>query len=545
MSRSSFQASVLSLIVVVVLLPAPLRGSSPEIERRVRQNQGIVAFTQRDYLSAEQIFSDLVKTNPDDPGAWYWLGLSELQRNRYSAATAALQRVMQLAPDRVEVRLDAAIASVAEGQYERAIGWLKEYLSAGTAPSAVQTMGHFFLGVAQYKTKRYDDALKSFESAEPETTDPDLQANIAWYRSWILTEQGKPDLASLEFAKVAQLTTDVDQQVRAKTLAEQVKAGPVVPSETVSPLQFRLDLGYHYDSNVILLGDNTSLPIGLNRNDDYRFGLSTDLRYLIPMGDQWLMGFGWNTFHSWHASLEQYNVQTYAGRGFVNYFLNDRTTLGVQYEYDFNLVGREAFLSRHQLTPSLRYVEAFHDDGTSWTSSTLFASYEDRDYHDDYFDLREDRDGSYTTLGLTQSFNLCQPRKEQGDTRWLSAAVGYRFENESTVGSDFDLSAHGLNADLSVPLPWELTFDFSGNWMWEGYWQPNSQDYKLRERKDFVQRYSVSLGREWELDRHVTMGLRGELAYILDDSNVLNSLGEAIYSYDRTIAGITLSLAFH
>ena len=54
---------------------------------------------------------------------------------------------------------------------------------------------------------------------------------------------------------------------------------------------------------------------------------------------------------------------------------------------------------------------------------------------------------------MTQSFNLCQPRLDYDDTRWLSAAVGYRWLNESTQGDDFDLTGNSISASLAMPLP--------------------------------------------------------------------------------------------
>ncbi len=157
---------------------------------------------------------------------------------------------------------------------------------------------------------------------------------------------------------------------------------------------------------------------------------------------------------------------------------------------------------------------------------------------------RADRDGEYHTRGLTQSFNLCQPRIEQGDERWLSTALGYRWLNESTQGDDFDLTGNAIIARLAMPMPYELLFEFSGQWTWEDYWQANTQDFRRRNRHDFIQRYICSLSRDFEIDRHIIMTLRGEIAWTEDDSNVRNRLKEAVFSYDRVIYGLTLSFLF-
>ncbi|MCG3137023.1 MAG: hypothetical protein HJJLKODD_00864 [Phycisphaerae bacterium] len=518
--------------------------ASDETQRRVQFNRGVVAFTQRDYSAAEQIFAELVGSDRDDVGSRYYLGLCRLQLNQYEAASQELAEVLKLAPDRLEVKLDAAIAQVGLEQFTAARQLLQEFLASGLGDATSRMQAQFFLGVAEYKTGNYEAGLAALAEAEKTATTPDMQANIAWYRAWIYTEQRKTEDAVKEFGRVVEFSTNIDQQARAQTLAEQVKSG--VPSgEAPSQLEVNVDLGLSYDTNVVLQGDNTDLPVNLDNVDDFRLGVGTDVRFVQPVGEKWLLGIGGSTFNSWHGSLQEYNVQTYGGRTFVNYFLSDRVTLGLQYEYDYSLVENEEFLARHRLTPSVRLVEWLYEDGTPLTSSTVFWSYENRAYMDDITDWRDDRDGDYHSLGWVQNFNLCQPWQASGDGRWLSMAAGYRYSQESTQGDHFDMSGHGLSLRWQIPLPWELELDMAGQWSWEDYWQSNRQDFFLRNREDFIQRYVWGLSRGWELSRQVHMLVRGEVAWTDDDSNVINRRKEAVYSYDRVIYGLTLTFTFN
>ena len=523
----------------------PAVGSEAETQRRVRFNRGIVAFGQGDYAGAERVFAELVRTDETDVAGRYWLGLCQLQQYEYAAATASFQKVLELSPENLDAKLDAAIALAGQSEYEHSRQLLREFIDLGEADAATLRQAHFFLGVAEYKTGHNKAALASLEAAEQGATEPSMLANIAWFRGWIYTEQRQLEEAAAQFTRVSELASNVDQRARARTLAEQPRAGMTVEEEEpISQFQFGLDMGLSYDTDVILLGDDTSLPVGLSTDDDVRLGVSTDVRYLHVLGENWLLGVGGNTFHSWHGSLAEFNVQTYGGRVFLNYFPNDRLTFGLQYSYDFSTVNNDAFLTRHRITPSLRYIARFHDDGTLQTATTLFYSYEPRDYHEELNDRREDRDGEYHTIGLTQSFNLCQPRIEQGDERWLSAALGYLYLIESKQGDDFDLTGNAIVARLAMPMPYELLFEFSGQWTWEDYWQPNTQDFRRRNRHDFIQRYIWALSRDFEIDRNIVMTLRGEIAWTQDDSNVRNRLKEAVFSYDRVIYGLTLSFLF-
>ncbi len=533
-------------IVAAGSATSPAVGSDEDTQRRVRFNRGMVAFGQSDYAGAERIFAELVATDETDVAGRYWLGLCQLQQYEYAAATASFQKVLELSPESLDAKLDAAIALAGQNEYERSRQLLREFIEAGEADAAPSRQAHFFLGVAEYKSGHNEAALVSLEAAEQGATEPAMLANIAWFRGWIYTDQRQFEEAAAQFTRVSELASSVDQRARARTLAEQLRVGVVVEElEPISQFQFRLDVGLSYDTNVILLGDDTSLEIGLSTDDDVRLGLGSDVRYLQPLGEDWLLGVGGNTFHSWHASLGEFNVQTYGGRVFLNYFPDDRLTFGLQYSYDFTTVDNDAFLTRHRITPSVRYVERFHEDGTPLTATTVFYSYEPRDYHEELNDRREDRDGKYHTIGLTQSFNLCQPRLEQGDERWLLAALGYRYLNESTQGDDYDLTGNAVVARLAMPMPYELLFEFSGQWTWEDYWQPNTQDFRRRNRHDFVQRYIWSLSRDFEIDRDILMTLRGEISWTEDDSNIRNRLNEAVFSYDRVIYGLTLSFFFY
>ena len=532
------------LAVYLTAVTAVDSAAGTPAQRRVRFNRAVVAFQQGDYAAAQRFFSELVREDDADVASLYWLGLCQLQGDDHAAAAGSFARVMELAPDHPAVKFDAAVALAGQEQYEQSRQLLLEYIAAGVPDDHARRLAHFFLGVAEYKTGNYVAALAALAVAEEGAEEAMMLANIGWYRGWIYTEQEDFEQASQEFTRVSELSPSLDQKARARSLAEQVKSGMAVEEEEVSRLQFRLDFGLSYDTNVILLGDDTSLEVGLSGDDDFRIGVATDVRYLHPVGEKWLIGVAGNTFHSWHASLGEFNVQTYGGRVFVNYFADERTTFGLQYGYDFNTVDNSAFLERHRITPSLRYVESFHEDGTPLTATTLFYSYEPRDYHEELNFLWEDRDGNYHTLGVTQSFNLCQPRLDDDDPRWLSATVGYRWLNESTQGDDFDLTGNSLTAGVSAPLPNDLLFNFFGQWTWEDYWQSNSQDFRRRNRHDFIQRYIWSLGRIVELDRHITLSVRAEIAWTDDDSNIRNRLGEAVFSYDRVIYGLTLSFLF-
>ncbi|MCH8853757.1 MAG: tetratricopeptide repeat protein, partial [Planctomycetes bacterium] len=252
-------------VVAVGALALPAVGSEAETQRRVRFNRGIVAFGQGDYAGAERVFAELVRTDETDVAGRYWLGLCQLQQYEYAAATASFQKVLELSPENLDAKLDAAIALAGQNEYAHSRKLLREFIDAGEADAGTLRQAHFFLGVAEYKTGHNEAALASLEAAEQGATEPSMLANIAWFRGWIYTEQRQLEEAAAQFTRVSELASNVDQRARARTLAEQLRAGVTVEKEEpVSQFQFRLDMGLSYDTDVILLGDDTSLPVGLS-----------------------------------------------------------------------------------------------------------------------------------------------------------------------------------------------------------------------------------------------------------------------------------------
>ncbi|HEY3245743.1 MAG TPA: hypothetical protein VGM03_20550, partial [Phycisphaerae bacterium] len=416
---------------------------------------------------------------------------------------------------------------------------------------------------AAFHLEQYDAAMTALNESERlinelpagERRGP-RKPEMDFYRGLVSWKQGNREQAQGYFAAVEQSPVASEELKKAsQVFIREVQTGAAPPKPTaapapaaaaapvVSPFQATVRLGLNYDSNVILLGEDTVLPSNVSSEEDIRFGLTSDFIYRVPLGDKAEMSVGGSTYHSWHASIEQFNVQTYAGRFGLTYHVTRDLTAGLEYDYDYNFVGNNDFLSRHRITPLLRLTEKYYDDGTPHTWSTVEYSYEDRNYL--FTTIRQlDRDGNYQTLTLSQGFNLCQPWKSRNDDRWVRASGGYRLHSASTVGDEFDETSQGIVAGLTVPLPCQLNFEFSGQWTWEDYKQPSLFDFKRKEREDFVQTYIWSLGRGWVLNDHVSMEVRGDVVLTLDDANVNDRLKEAVFSYDRVIYGVSVAFSF-
>ena len=385
----------------------------------------------------------------------------------------------------------------------------------------------------------------------------------------------------------------VDRQVPA--LQEAMKSGPAYAED------FYLDLqaGVAYDTNVILLGQQTARPRGLGRKHDVRFESALALGYTLDLGkvnadlDRWTVGILGRTSANWHGSIEQYNLDDYGGSVALQYRLLDSWQAGghaqgplyasVQYDFDYFVLGNDGFLGVNRVSPQLTLYTM---DQRAITG--LAFHYEDRDYHVSLPSRKFDRGGNYYAVDLSQSLDVVdmtrlynhlgiEPWGLKGDPvdpeqlsadnltqdstgyqRWLKPYAGFEYGMDSTKGSEFDAHRYMMTAGMIVPLPYGVELDFNSQWEWQDYYHRGSLvDYHRRGRNDFIQRYQVGLDRSFVLvpgvrtnrntvkvDRLVmTLGL--DAVFVDDDSNVQDRLGEAVFSYDRAIWGINVAFRFN
>ena len=108
--------------------------------------------------------------------------------------------------------------------------------------------------------------------------------------------------------------------------------------------------------------------------------------------------------------MDEFDQQTYGGTIALQYELAPKgdsfgpVFAGLQYDYDYTLLGRASFLGSHGIRPSLRF---FWDDRMG--ESEIYFRYDLRDYFEKLIDPRFNRDGNYFTLGASSYCNAIVP----------------------------------------------------------------------------------------------------------------------------------------
>lgn len=543
------------------------RGENGDVRRALELNTGIEQLNQGEVEAAAQTFRSLVETQGASPEqvrvyryylaiAHIRLGMGEKDRpaaqQHFRQASENLAQALDgLDPKSAEYQafasahLDRGLSMLMSGDAEGAVRVLKEVVKRSPSDS-----GTMLLGIAEYRTNRRADAINTLAPlAKDEKSAYYGYANF--YTGLAQASLGDRPAAQTTLKRVAQMPGELGQ--RAQTVLDQVEKIETT-KQKVSPLNWglTLEMGHMYDTNVILLGDNAKPGIRVDNKDDYRFGLMTSF-YLDYQPDEgelkdWHFNIGTSIYESWHASIGEYNVQDYAASVYIGrkLFSADEglinlVEVGLRYDYDYSLVGNDGFLSRNSLA-ALFYFEELNRRART----IVEVGDQIRDYEEEIYSRKFDRDGNYWSATVLQEYDAWEVPAEwrysfdRDRARYVTLRMGYRHDNNSTQGDEYDYDANTLIAGVDVPLPWNCTFNFGSEFEWQNYWQRSRLDFQRRGRDDFIQRYVFRLSHR--VNRWLELG--GEIAWTLDDSNVKDRLGEAVYSYDRVIYGLTARLTF-
>jgi hypothetical protein len=604
--------------------PPPSSPAPAATEEVIQLNAALRAYYEGDYPTARGILEKLQQQEPNNVAYLYYLALAYLEeglnkagpglddknptlmaeaRACFKKARGLLEKVV--ATDKpfrpIEAALNLGISRLASEEKrddpeardlaQAAVRTLSAYI----AEKPSDGYGYFFRGIAYYRLFLLDrnapgnlpEAIKSFREAyrlAVAADDQILSTRASYYQGLVglvhrdfatakkKLQEGVVDVLPEDHrlsGQARQLIKDIEKE-------EREQPQPMSLETPVGPLRVEgsVQVGQLFDSNVILLGDQTRLPRGIGRQYDYRFGLDAgvDVTRLItaadglPWGKTLLLGVGGSTSNLWQPSIEQYQINSYQGRSYVNWEPVSDVWLGLEYDYTYALLGLDPFISSNRITPVVSYV--WRENGKTdegWgderARTSLYYSYDYRDYFDRISAPYFDRDGAYHTVGVEQSFNLWKAGKlwnsyygngqEAEDAkRWLQVQIGCAYRNERTQGDEFDLYGNSVRASAVVPLPYRLAFDFSGEFAWDQYTQSSRLDFRRNHRDDFTQRYTFGLSRilvgRGELATMKTLEIkaRAGVDLTIQDSNIWDRLHENIYSYDRTLYTLQLMINF-
>lgn len=506
----------------------------------VSLNRGIQSFMAEDYEAARRHFEASLALDPEFAAPHYFLGLTLLQTASRTESRSARRVMLKRAvaefeqsrlrdPQMLLPYLDAAIAQTILGRFEEAESGFQAFL----AERPDDPMPYLFLAVAHYRQAREDPshlpaAIDNLDQAEQALersgrVDRSLEAHVQFYRGLVYLQQRNREAAREALQEGYELAPDSDIGLRSKEVLDQLVDR--------RPWELSLRLGFDYDTNVTLRGHHVQRQCNENTGADWRFGLSSAFTYRLVETDEFLLGVGGTTFNTWHAEIDDFDVQNYGANVYTAYTPPgaDWLTLSVRYDWDYTLVRNQSFLARHRVTPQIDVREA------DWTGTTLFYQFDARNYYHQPCDRRLDRDGHTHAFGVVQRFELTELYE-----RPLTLDLSYRFENVDTDGTEFASDNHIFALGVGVPLPWDLTFDFVSEFEVEYYKHRSLYDFDWSRRRDFIHTFVFGLSKQF--NEHLSAQFLVNVTN--DDSNIRDRTGQEFFSYDRVTYGLSVLYRF-
>jgi len=330
--------------------------------------------------------------------------------------------------------------------------------------------------------------------------------------------------------------------------------------------------GLAYDTNVTFRGaDLSSFDLITGRHDGV-YSTSVGLTFAPIANERESLAVDMRIGQAWHFSIGEFNYQDYGAS--IRYTrllsageagsipLRGRWHFGLRYDYDFTLLGNDAFISSHVLSPSITYTwpPAPADRvgpaepavepaarASSWivpNTTSFYYQFEGRNF------LTEtspelDRDGFVNAFGFEQSFIL-QPIP--GREWFWRLGAGYKLSLVATEGTEFDRETHDFILGVDIPLGSPLIenkpldFNFSAQWHIGDYRNNSVIDRRRRPRDDLIVAYTWVLSQKIIEDGPLgDLAIHGLISWIDANSNVRIRNRTRPFSYDKVVYGLQLA----
>ncbi len=485
--------------------------------------RGLVPFHNGRWDDAYKLFDEAVKADPSDALAVYYRGLTAARRGQPEQGIPDLQRAAELRPDLGHVSLDLGITYFDAGQYSQAQPWLEK----AHATAADRFSAAFFLGLTNYRLGDLAKAQAYFQEAEK---DPELRPTAHYYSGLVLLRQGNETQARTALQQTEQGRPDTEVARAAESYlatGAQVRRPPVPGgAREVKPWSVYGDLGFEYDSNVVLAPSDSSVSGNNTGQDDGRAVLGFGGRYDLLHSDANRITASYDFSQSLHFQHHEFDLEGHRLRleGVTD---QGPVQLGLATTYDAYLLNYQSFFQEILVTPWVTVPEG------EASSTQLYYTFRGRDFFRSPYNPA--RDSTNHALGVRQYLLLGSPDRV--------FSIGYQFDNETPVAeftkghrNEFEYTGNQLDARVRFPLGEIATTELSYLFRLEDYQFPSEFSvpaYTLR-RHDNEHEFVVAFYRDLNDYLQLTLAYLG----VLNNSNI------ATFDYNRNILSVGLRAHF-
>lgn len=532
--RSLIAAVALSMAAGIVIPPpapalaqaAPTTGRtrfSRDAESEIRFQEGLLQYSRSQLPEAAANFQAVIKDDPADAEAYYYLGLAQLDQGKTSDAIQSLNQSVRLDPTSDEVRAARATALIRARRFDEA----EKDLAVLEADPRWESLSAYLRGQLRLSKGDLEGALASFKRARIKGEAESLPAGYFEGLTYLRMRQL---VRARQTFREASLGADGDATIT--SAARQLDEILGRHERAARRLQAQLSLAYEYDTNVIQLGTDIVTAAGISDEADSRLMLRPRASYQFVKTRKFSGGLEAYGYFTWHDDLQAFNIASYSGGPFANYLVADNFWASARYAYNHLEFGHELLLGQHIVTPQLTLVQP--DFG--YTSA--FYQYQGRKSYNDPVNPAFDLEGDVHVFGIVQGLELPEIFSDAGSP---NLELSYRYSRHDTEGTEFEGDIHTAGATVYSPLPfWKLRGDVGVSVSFEQGDNPSVLDASDDAREEFE--WSVTAGLTHQLS--TSTALRVDYTYTNHDANVTTAAGQSPYDYDRHLVGVRLILTY-
>jgi tetratricopeptide (TPR) repeat protein len=446
--RGARRATLAALILLAACLVGPLPLLAQPADVDVLVAEAILAVADKEWDKALELLRRALERQPDHVEALYYSGVAYMGKQQPGAAIPVLQKARALAPTDASIAFQLGLAHLVLEQYDRAEPLLEE---AFARQPDLDSLG-YYVGFVRYRKGRYQDALQAFRTSR--TSEPALADLTRLYTGLALHRLGLPAQAEAELSQIGQLRPASPLTAP----AERLKSAIATARETVRRFRAQVRAGVFYDDNASAAPDAKSGDPVVQRlrardreTTGELFALTLEYDWLRTEG--WLGTAGFAFVGTLNNALPSFNIQDYSGTVRVARSFSLADTLmqaGLTYGYDYLVLDDDEFVQRHAVSGYLTVAESTRHLTTAQVRLEVKEYSEIRQ-----LPIEEHQDGINYLIGLLHFVRFDRDRH--------FIKVGYQFDIDDTLGSNYAYHGHRFLVGAQYTLPWRdirLSYDF-------------------------------------------------------------------------------------
>lgn len=430
--------------------------------------KGQELFQAGQYDAAQKEFEQSLLAEPGNSVVHFYLGLVLTKQEKYEEALAAFGKALELDPDFKEVYLNVGIVHYKAKAYDAA----QDDLKLAIASDPENGSARFFMGLTLQAKGLYGESLPFFEQAAE--SDPEFRQLALYYQGLAYYKMGQIERSKNAFALAQKADpgsgTARDSLEFLNLMADQEKKN--------KPWTLDATASFQYDDNVT----QTNQDIVTNKPDKAEV-YELYANYKLIDRKPFKVHTSYNFYQSLFEEATDLNFQSHSGNIGVS---RDAGSWDANLDYTFyySYLGTADFLKLHSVTPSFGFS----------IRQNMYAAFS-YVFQDKDFIFDNPRDAANHSAGFN-NFVFFMENKAY-------AQAGYRFDNESATGPEFDYAGHAFTGGINLPLPMTSWANVTYQYTLKDYKnvtpsigedrRDRRQSIKLRLTKTFLRDYYARL----------------------------------------------------